>query len=94
MPALCSRGKIIPLKLLDKNCFQYDFIGTAENYQKEAELLVRTLNITVTFPEHEAKTTAESSLGKSFQVLNQLPSFIRSVREPFQGLSGEAVQYL
>jgi len=41
---------------------QYDFIGTAENYQKEAELLVRMLNITVTFPEHEAKTTAESSL--------------------------------
>ena len=31
----------------------YDFIGTAENYSKEAELFVRQANISVTFPEHE-----------------------------------------
>ena len=41
----------------------YDFIGTAENYSKEAELFVRQANISVTFPEHEQKTTRESSLG-------------------------------
>ena len=41
----------------------YDFIGTAENYSKEAELFVRLANISVTFPEHEQKITRESSLG-------------------------------
>ena len=41
----------------------YDFIGTAENYSKEAELFVRQSNISVTFPEHEQKTTRESGLG-------------------------------
>jgi len=40
----------------------YDFIGTAENYATEAELFVRKQNISVTFPEHEQRTTRESSL--------------------------------
>ena len=43
---------------------RYDFIGTAENYAREAELFVRKMNITVKFPEHEQKTTHESSIGK------------------------------
>jgi hypothetical protein len=43
---------------------RYDFIGTAENYAEEAELFVKKMNITVTFPDHEQKVTHESSLGK------------------------------
>ncbi|CAG5114034.1 Oidioi.mRNA.OKI2018_I69.chr2.g8116.t1.cds [Oikopleura dioica] len=43
-------------------CFRVRFHRNRGKLPKEAELLVRTLNITVTFPEHEAKTTAESSL--------------------------------
>ena len=42
---------------------RYDFIGTAENYAKEAELFVHKMDISVRFPEHEAKTTHEGSLG-------------------------------
>ena len=44
----------------------YDFIGTAENYADEAALFVHQHNITVTFPEHEAKTTIQTSLGIGF----------------------------
>ena len=45
----------------------YDFIGTAENYADEASLFVHQHNITVTFPEHEAKTTVQTSLGLALQ---------------------------
>ena len=41
----------------------YDFIGTAENYADEAALFVNRHNINVTFPEHEARTTIQTSLG-------------------------------
>ena len=41
---------------------RYDFIGTAENYANEADLFVKKMNISVVFPEHEPKTSHESSL--------------------------------
>ena len=40
----------------------YDFIGTSENYADEAALFVREHNITMTFPEHQARTTTSTSL--------------------------------
>lgn len=45
---------------------------------------MRTLNITVTFPEHEAKTTAESSLGTS---IYELETDINHFIEVFGSLS-------